>query len=85
MFAPIGAIFIYQMLVVSDTAGNQLTVALASLAAGLSLYWLLGKALKLVESLLKPSDDTSVGGDGGTAGARQTGESGAVETNSAGG
>jgi len=56
-FAPIGAIFIYQLLVISGTAYNQYTVALASLAAGVTPYWLLDKALGAIGNILKGSPE----------------------------
>jgi hypothetical protein len=44
LFAPLGAIFVYQALVAGDAAGNSLTVAVAALGAGASLNALLKKA-----------------------------------------
>jgi len=45
LFAPVGAIFVYQILVVGSAASSSFTVALAALGAGASLSGLLTKAV----------------------------------------
>lgn len=52
LFAPIGAIFLYQMMLLTGTAGENLTVGVAALAAGGGLGLLLRKARKAVSKLL---------------------------------
>ena len=51
-FSPIGAIFVYQLLVASGAASQHITVAIAVLAAGLALNLLLEKALNLINQSL---------------------------------
>ena len=53
LFSPIGAIIFYQMLVVAGAASQPVTVALAALAAGVSLNLLLGKAVSTLENILR--------------------------------
>jgi hypothetical protein len=45
LFAPLGAIFVYQFLVMAESASQPSTVALVSLGAGLTLTTLIEKAL----------------------------------------
>jgi hypothetical protein len=45
LFAPLGAVFIYQFLVIAESATQPAAVALVSLGAGLTLTTLLGRAL----------------------------------------
>jgi hypothetical protein len=45
LFAPLGAIFVYQFLVMAESASQPSTVALVSLGAGLTLTTLLERAL----------------------------------------
>ena len=45
LFSPLGAIFVYQLLVIADTAGQAVTVAIAALGAGSTLNILLDKAV----------------------------------------
>jgi hypothetical protein len=52
-FSPIGAIFVYQLLVAGGAASQYITVAIAVLAAGLALNLLLEKALDIINSNLK--------------------------------
>ena len=70
-FAPLGAIFVYQLLIISGTATNQFMVGIAALAAGVTPYWLLNKALRMVKNILKgPSEKESANtpGKGSTHG-----------------
>jgi hypothetical protein len=52
-FAPIGAIFVYQLLVAAGAVAQPLTVAVAALGAGASLNYLLVLALEKVQDLFK--------------------------------
>ena len=52
LFAPIGAIFLYQIMLLTGTAEENLTVGVAALAAGGGLGLLLRKAHKAVTKLL---------------------------------
>jgi len=52
-FSPVGAIFVYQLLVLGGAASQPVTVAIAVLAAGLALNLLLEKALELINKNLK--------------------------------
>jgi hypothetical protein len=52
-FSPIGAIFVYQLLVAGGAASQYITVAIAVLAAGLALNLLLEKALDIINKNLK--------------------------------
>jgi hypothetical protein len=62
LFAPFGAIFVYQLLVVGDAAEQPVTVAVAALGAGASLNLLLEKALSVAKGLLKTeiAEETAV-------------------------
>jgi len=53
LFAPVGAIFIFQILLAGGAAEKPLTVALAVLGAGATLNVLLDKAVKKAEALIK--------------------------------
>lgn len=52
LFAPIGAIFVYQSLLITGMADERITVGIAALAAGGGLGILLGKAHRLIANLL---------------------------------
>ena len=52
-FAPLGAIFVYQLLVAAGSASEPITLGFAALAAGIGLNNLLEKAWKGAESALK--------------------------------
>jgi hypothetical protein len=52
LFSPIGAIFVYQLLVMTKTAGEPVTVAVAALGSGLSLNILLEKAVNVTKSTI---------------------------------
>lgn len=54
LFAPLGAIFVYQLLVVAEAAEQPVTVALAAIGAGASLNNLLTRAVRKSKDLLKP-------------------------------
>jgi hypothetical protein len=52
LFAPVGAVFVYQILVVGEAAVQPLTVALAALGAGASMGGLLDKAVSYSAGLI---------------------------------
>ena len=52
LFAPIGAIFLYQMLLLTGAADENLTVGIAALAAGAGLNLLLKKAINTQASII---------------------------------
>lgn len=52
LFAPIGAIFVYQLLVMAGAASQTVSVAIIALAAGVALNYLLELARKRVENLI---------------------------------
>jgi len=60
LFSPIGAIFIYQLLVMAKAADQPITVAIAALGSGLTLNFLLDKAVSLAKDKLKESPNHSV-------------------------
>lgn len=53
LFAPLGAVLVYQLLVAAGSANVQVTVALAIFAAGAMVNVILDKAVKAVEAVLK--------------------------------
>ena len=53
LFAPLGAIFVYQLLVVAGGASQPITVGLAALASGIALNNVLEGAWKRAESATK--------------------------------
>ena len=53
LFSPIGAIFVYQLLVMADAAVNSVTVALAAFGAGASLNLIVDKAISYAENAIK--------------------------------
>lgn len=63
LFAPLGAIFVYQILVAGDAVNNSSTVALAALEAGPAVNFLLARAINLSKSLVESDGN---GGDGTT-------------------
>jgi len=46
MFAPLGAVFVYQLLVLAEAAGSPVTVAIAAMGSGASLNKLLQVAVQ---------------------------------------
>lgn len=52
LFSPIGAIFVYQLLVIANAANNAVTVALAAFGAGASLNLILDKAVRYAEKAI---------------------------------
>lgn len=52
LFAPLGAIFVYQMLVAADAIHKPATVALAALGAGPTINYLLARAINLSKNLI---------------------------------
>jgi hypothetical protein len=61
LFAPLGAIFVYQALVIGDAADSALTVATAALGAGISFNILLQKASGAREERRKTDRQTVQG------------------------
>jgi hypothetical protein len=53
LFSPIGAVFVYQLMVEAGVATRPVTVALVALAAGIALNLLLDKALGLVHGVVQ--------------------------------
>jgi hypothetical protein len=53
VFAPLGAVFVYQLLVIGKSAAEPVTVAIAALGAGLSLSVLLDTAVTRAQGLFK--------------------------------
>jgi hypothetical protein len=60
-FSPVGAIFVYQILVAIGAASNQMTVAFVALASGVSLNLVLDKARTMTGDLFTTSTDTTTG------------------------
>ena len=55
LFSPVGAIFVYQLLVAAEMVSNPVTVALASVAAGVGLNLIMDRALETIEGVLARS------------------------------
>ena len=53
LFSPLGAIFVYQLMVLADAVGQPITVAIAALGAGSSMNIILDKAVSLSKSALE--------------------------------
>lgn len=53
LFAPLGAVFVYQLLVVAGAASAQITVAITILAVGTATNLLLDNAVKKIQDMLK--------------------------------
>ena len=51
-FSPLGAVIVYQLLVVAGAATQTVTVAIAAIAAGVALNGILNKAIQAVTNLL---------------------------------
>ena len=52
LFSPLGAVIVYQLLVIAGAASQTITVAIAAIAAGVGLNGILNKAIRSVEGLL---------------------------------
>lgn len=52
LFAPLGAIFVYQMLVSGDAASKPITVAVAALGSGPALNYVLARAIGTAKTLV---------------------------------
>jgi hypothetical protein len=52
LFSPLGAVIVYQLLVIGGAASQAVTVALTAIAAGVALNAILDKAVKAVTQLL---------------------------------
>jgi hypothetical protein len=52
LFAPLGSIFIYQLLVISESTKQPITVAIAAIGAGSALNLILNWALKATEGII---------------------------------
>lgn len=59
LFAPVGAIFVYQIMVVSSAASSNFTVALAALGAGAAMSALLTKAVSSATAVFGSGERTS--------------------------
>ncbi|HAV62879.1 MAG TPA: hypothetical protein DCY13_11005 [Verrucomicrobiales bacterium] len=68
LFSPVGAIFVYQLLVAGGMASRPISVALVALAAGVSLNLLLDKALAMIKSLFEGANKVSGEGSGSAGG-----------------
>lgn len=53
LFAPLGAVFVYQMLVAADAANKPVTVAVAALGAGPVLNYLLAQAINKAKGIIE--------------------------------
>jgi len=60
LFAPLGAIFLFQLLVQAGSASQHVTVAIAALASGLLVNWLLKTALTTVHRLIGNGEGSEV-------------------------
>jgi hypothetical protein len=56
VFAPLGSIFVYQLLLMAGAANTPVVVALAALASGITLNLLLRRAIKAVEVAFAQND-----------------------------
>jgi len=66
LFAPVGVIFVYQILVVGSAAASDLTVAIAALGAGASLSALVSKAVAYATQVIKGFGNNTRDADGTT-------------------
>lgn len=62
LFSPLGAIVVYQMMVMAGAANEQITVGVAALAAGLGLNLILDKSWKTVEGFVSDTRSPPSGG-----------------------
>jgi hypothetical protein len=62
LFAPLGGIFIYQILVLADAVTQPVTVAIAALGAGATLNILLARAIGAAETAVKGMSAATHGG-----------------------
>lgn len=58
LFAPLGAVIIYQMQVKIEAASSTIAVALVALASGVAINLVLEHTLRLVEGLMRPGGST---------------------------
>ena len=63
LFAPLGAVIVYQLQVTVDAASSTITVALVALAAGVAVNVILERALGMVEALVKQGSNDNPGGE----------------------
>jgi hypothetical protein len=56
VFAPLGSIFVYQLLLIAGAANRPAVVALAALASGVTLHLLLRRAINAVEVAFAQND-----------------------------
>jgi hypothetical protein len=68
LFSPLGAIVVYQLLVIAGAVNEQVTVGVTALAAGLGLNLILDKSWKTVEGLVSGSSGPSNQGGSGSGG-----------------
>lgn len=62
LFAPLGAIFAYQLLVIADAADQPVTVALAAVGAGATLNAMLARAVAYSRQLLERTETSRTNG-----------------------
>ena len=60
LFAPVGAVFVYQLLVIAGAASVETTVALAMLAAGVVLNSVLDRALSQAQAAVQEKNAGSI-------------------------
>lgn len=60
LFSPLGAVIVYQLLVIAGAASQTITVAIAAIAAGVGLNGILNKAIRSVEGLLSDGGSDEV-------------------------
>jgi hypothetical protein len=53
LFAPLGAVFVYQMLVAAEAANKPITVAIAALGSGPVLNYLLAQAINKAKGIIQ--------------------------------
>ena len=53
LFSPLGAVIVYELLVLAGSASKTVTVGIAAIAAGVALNLILNKAIKSVTDLLQ--------------------------------
>ena len=57
LFAPIGGVFVYQLMVLSNVVNEPVTVAVAALGAGFSINALISRAVKSSADLIKSKEN----------------------------
>jgi hypothetical protein len=78
LFAPMGAIFVYQMLVAAQAVGNNVTVAIAAVGSGITLNSLLNVAIRRATGVIEGYRRSSAGSASASQTPRQQHEPAAV-------